>query len=236
MALFSKTIVLLLVGMAVAEDPSCDSQDGEEVALLSRKTQVRTHSIREGNGTQCGVIWCDENSICCTDAMGNGICGAEGSTCCEGSLYKTVTVCAPGLTCNTKSAICGVGEQCGTIFCGEGSTCCDANPERPLCAAPDSECCVGDNGQVNICAAGTACWKPTGTCYVAEAGVPCTGKSNTTMIQCAGSSVCCDQGLAPICAGAGGGCCYLGKDQLANPCAPGYTCSEGGDQGVCLAR
>lgn len=240
MPAFSKTIALLLVSQARlavgAENASCDNQDSEEVALLSRKTQVTAHSIsRNSTDTKCGGIWCDADSICCTDSVGNGICGAKGSSCCESSLYGTVTICAPGLECNTKSALCGVGDQCGTIFCAEGSTCCDKNPQAPLCGAPDSICCEGDNGQVNICAAGTKCWKPTGTCYVdLPDATPCTGKSNTTMIQCANDSVCCDQGVAPICAGKGGGCCYLGG--AANPCAPGYKCSQGGDQGVCLAR
>merc|ERR1719359_526372 len=104
------------------------------------------------------------------DDHGNGICGTKTSVCCKASSTGGTTICAPGNTCNPLSGLCaapGAGEICGSIFCGKGSVCCDANPMAPLCAAAGSECCVREGTTLtNLCAVGTKCHTPTGTCYI----------------------------------------------------------------------
>jgi len=243
MAAFSKTIALALlvllrpcVAACADGDAICANEELDDSALLSH----RSVQLAVGNATmktqKCGLIYCAEDAVCCKDSMGNGICGSPGSVCCPSSLTGGTTICAPGNQCNKLSGLCDAsgGEICGTIFCGKGSVCCDDNPSAPLCGAPGSECCVREGTTLtNLCAAGTKCNKPTGTCYVPIPGAQeCISKTSGILIQCAGDSVCCDEGSAPMCGGKDGTCCYGGVNGSATIiCDAGMKCSGG----ICVA-
>lgn len=86
-----------------------------EAALLAHRSAAAgagAHVANSPDGAvsgkkQCGLLRIAQDSVCCTDDLGNGITGSPGSTCCKSAPpAQGVIICAPGDLCNPQNGLC----------------------------------------------------------------------------------------------------------------------------------
>jgi len=168
---------------------------------------------------QCGAIWIADSWTCCLDAMGNGIGGAPGSTCCQSPVTGGVLICGAGSVCNPKSGLCFApgSDMCGDVACAPGTECVAPG----VCVIPGTTdgqkrcgaifinekwtCCTDAHGNgIGAAPGSTCCLSPrSGGVVACGAGSVCNPNSGLCFEP--GSEVCGDVACAPgtVCAGYG---------------------------------